>query len=60
MLLWTNQQTTRATDPLESSSSTEPPIKLTLELNISKTLIDLPYPKSDNEPKDKNTVVCYL
>ena len=56
MLLWTNQQTTRATDPLESGSSTELPI----ELNISETPIDLPYPKSDNKPKDKNTAVCYL
>ena len=56
MLLQTNQQTARATDPLESGPSTEPP----MELNISETLIDLPYPESDNKPKDKNTVVCYL
>ena len=56
MLLQTNQQTARATDPLESSSSTKPPI----ELNISETSIDLLYSKSDNKPKDKNTVVCYL
>ena len=56
MLLWTNQQTARATDPSESSPSTEPP----MELNISETPIDLPYSESDNKPKDKNTVVCYL
>ena len=56
MLLQTNQQTARATDPSESSPFTKPPI----ELNISETPIDSPYSESDNEPKDKNTVVCYL
>ena len=56
MLLQTNQQTARATDPSESGPSTKPPI----ELNISETPIDLPYPESDNKPKDKNTAVCYL
>ena len=56
MLPQTNQQTARATDPLESGPSTEPP----MELNISETPINLLYSESDNKPKDKNTIVCYL